>query len=59
MSKKFDEVIDTFFKNYQDRGMKKWSGFFLSDHVAAINKEKVKTQATYPKKKGNDPGRDL
>ncbi|GHV97393.1 hypothetical protein lacNasYZ03_04830 [Lactobacillus nasalidis] len=28
-----------FFARYQDRGMKKWAGFFLSDHTAMINKE--------------------
>ncbi|MCZ3622192.1 hypothetical protein [Lactobacillus mulieris] len=33
-----DKLIYDFFKNYQDRGMKKWTGFLLSDHIAQIAK---------------------
>ncbi|EFH30042.1 hypothetical protein BFX48_07280 [Lactobacillus jensenii] len=33
-----DKLIYDFFKNYQDRGMKKWTGFLLSDHTAQIAK---------------------
>jgi hypothetical protein len=29
-------------KNYKDRGIMKWAGFYLSDHTAALGKEKVK-----------------
>lgn len=32
-----DKLIYDFFKNYQDRGMKKWTGFLLSDHTAQIS----------------------
>ncbi|MDF4028935.1 hypothetical protein [Lactobacillus delbrueckii] len=39
MSKEFDQRVTDFFAHYQDRGMKKWAGFFLSDHTAMINKE--------------------
>ena len=39
MSKEFDQRVTDFFAHYQDRGMKKWTGFFLSDHTAMINKE--------------------
>jgi hypothetical protein len=39
MSKEFDQRVTHFFAHYQDRGMKKWAGFFLSDHTAMINKE--------------------
>ena len=39
MSKEFDQRVTDFFAHYQDRGMKKWVGFFLSDHTAMINKE--------------------
>lgn len=39
MSKEFDQRVTDFFAHYQDRGMKKWAGFFLSDHTATINKE--------------------
>lgn len=34
-----DQRVTDFFAHYQDRGMKKWAGFFLSDHTAMINKE--------------------
>lgn len=39
MSKEFDQRVTDFFAHYQDRGMRKWAGFFLSDHTAMINKE--------------------
>lgn len=39
LSKEFDQRVTDFFAHYQDRGMKKWAGFFLSDHTAMINKE--------------------
>ena len=29
----FDKEIQNFFKNYHDRGMQKWGGFFLSDQI--------------------------
>lgn len=29
MSKEFDKVVDDFFKNYQDRGMKKWKASIM------------------------------
>lgn len=56
MSKKinqqvFDQILDNFFKTYQDRGMKKWQGFFLSDHTATIKKDEVKRSTVYRKKK--------
>ena len=31
MSKEFDKVVDDFFKNYQDRGMKKWKTSIMHD----------------------------
>ncbi|RVU70396.1 MULTISPECIES: hypothetical protein [Lactobacillus] len=51
MSDKFDQKVEEFFKNYQDRGMKKWAGFFLSDHTLKINQDKAKRATVYPKKK--------
>lgn len=34
-------VADNFFKNYyHDRGKVKWEGFFLSEHTAALHKNK-------------------
>lgn len=49
MSSKFDQRLDDFFKNYQDRGMKKWSGFFLSDHRVKIRKDKEYRSIIYLK----------
>ena len=46
----FDKVVQDFFKNYQDRKMKKWQGFFLSDHTMAINKDKQKRSVKHPVK---------
>lgn len=47
----FDKIVDDFFKNYQDRKMKKWLGFFLSDHTMVINKDKKKRSIKHPPKK--------
>lgn len=51
MSKEFNNVLNDFFKNYQDRGMKKWQGLMLSDHTAAINRSKLDLDKVYVKKK--------
>ncbi|KRL63281.1 hypothetical protein [Lactobacillus psittaci] len=45
-----DEVVFNFFKNYRDRGMKKWSGFFLSDHISKINQADKEETQSYPAK---------
>ena len=34
------ELQHFFDYEYQDRGMLKWQGFFLSDHTSALNQEK-------------------
>lgn len=31
---------DYYFEQYQDRKMKKWAGFYLSEHTAIIEQEK-------------------
>lgn len=49
MSKDFDDRMMSFFKNYQDRGMKKWAGYFLSDHTAQINRDNAKKAMLYHK----------
>ncbi|KRN10379.1 hypothetical protein [Liquorilactobacillus mali] len=37
-----DAFAEYFFKNfYQDRGMRKWQGFFLSDHTQALKKQRM------------------
>ena len=46
----FDQKLDEFFRNYQDRGMKKWAGFFLSDHTVKINKSNTEKNTIYFKK---------
>lgn len=50
MNKEFDERIDNFFRHYQDRGMKKWAGYFLSDHTLKINQERHKSGIIYHKR---------
>lgn len=45
----FDKKIQDFFKNYHDRGMQKWGGFFLSDHTVQINKDNKKANTIYQK----------
>lgn len=35
-----------FFNDYKDRGMKKWAGFFLSEHVSSIEKQTLKDSMT-------------
>jgi hypothetical protein len=34
---------------YQDRGMAKWQGFLLSDHVEAMQLKKERAQSLHPK----------
>lgn len=33
-------IESEFFRQYHDRGMLKWMGFYLSEHTAALSKEK-------------------
>ena len=46
----FDQKLDEFFRNYQDSGMKKWSGFFLSDHTVKISKSNIERNTNHFKK---------
>ena len=50
MKNNFNDIVNNFFKNYQDRGMKKWQGFMLSDHIAALNKDKENNAKVYTEK---------
>ena len=50
MKDNFNDTVNNFFKNYQDRGMKKWQGFMLSDHIAALNKDKENNAKVYSEK---------
>lgn len=50
MKNNFDYVVNNFFKNYQDRGMKKWQGFMLSDHIATLNRDKEEKAKVYTEK---------
>lgn len=37
-----DQMAQWFFNHdYEDRGMLKWQGFFLSDHTSAVKKDKT------------------
>ena len=50
MSSEFDKRVEEFFWTYQDRGMKKWAGFYLSDHTAKINQDNKKRNTIYVRK---------
>ena len=50
MKNNFNDTVNNFFKNYQDRGMKKWQGFMLSDHIATINRDKEEKAKIYTEK---------
>ncbi|MDO1604504.1 hypothetical protein Q2T76_00380 [Lactobacillus sp. YT155] len=40
MNDEYDpNLVVRFFKEYQDRGMMKWQGFYLSDHTVAVAKK--------------------
>ncbi len=44
-----------FFDNYHDRGMKKWAGFYLSEHTAIMEKLKLTEIQTIPQKEPQSP----
>lgn len=50
MKNNFNDTVNKFFKNYQDRGMKKWQGFMLSDHIATLNRDKEEKAKVYTEK---------
>lgn len=50
MKNNFNDIVNNFFKNYQDRGMKKWQGFMLSDHIATLNRDKEEKARVYTEK---------
>ncbi|QHJ84764.1 MAG: hypothetical protein [Bacteriophage sp.] len=50
MKNNFNDIVNNFFKNYQDRGMKKWQGFMLSDHIATLNRDKEEKAKVYSEK---------
>ena len=51
MSQDFDKRLDDFFRTYQDRGMKKWQGFMISDLNSAVEKFEKHDYTVYRKKK--------
>lgn len=51
MSEEFDKRLDDFFRTYQDRGMKKWQGFMLSDFTSKVGKIDKERAQVYEKKK--------
>lgn len=50
MKNNFNDSVNNFFKTYQDRGMKKWQGFMLSDHIATLNRDKEEKAKVYTEK---------
>lgn len=48
------ELQHFFDYEYQDRGMLKWQGFFLSDHTSALNKEKEEQRPIRRSKQSED-----
>ena len=50
MKNNFNDIVNHFFKNYQDRRMKKWQGFMLSDHIATLNGDKEEKAKVYSEK---------
>ena len=45
------DTVQIFFERYyQDRGMVKWQGYYLSDHTAALKKEADELGKEYPPK---------
>ena len=50
MKNNFNDIVNNFFRNYQDRGMKKWQGFMLSDHIATLNRDKEEKTKVYTEK---------
>lgn len=41
-------IVNQFFDHdYHDRGMMKWQGFYLSDHTAALKRQKNKSEQQF------------
>ena len=38
-------LVQRFLSEYQDRGMLKWQGFYLSDHTAKLNQDQEQAKA--------------
>lgn len=50
MDQDFSTLINNYFQHdYRDRGIKKWRGFFLSDHTSAL--KKWQAESSYVEKK--------
>lgn len=45
------DLSDPYFRQYEDRGMKKWQGFFLSEHTANIAKGNERVNKIVPQKR--------
>ncbi|EPC51320.1 hypothetical protein Lpp48_09324, partial [Lacticaseibacillus paracasei subsp. paracasei Lpp48] len=47
-TERFDAMVADFFANrYFDRGMRKWQGYYLSDHTAALKKQSKSEALVY------------
>lgn len=52
MGEKFmDYHPDPLIRDYDDRGMMKWLGFYLSEHTAEMDKESAERNKTWQRKK--------
>ncbi|MBO0445535.1 hypothetical protein JZO78_04195 [Enterococcus ureilyticus] len=45
------DLSDPYFRNYEDRGMKKWQGFILAEHTASVHKEQKRANKIVPQKR--------
>lgn len=46
-----DDLVQRFFeRDYRDRGIIKWQGYYLSDHTAALKKQAKQEAIKYPAK---------
>lgn len=55
VAKKLD-LSDSYFLDYQDRGIQKWNGFYLSEHTASIEKVTALENKIIPKKRQMSEG---
>ena len=45
------DLSDPYFQQYNDRGMKKWQGFFLSEHTTSVHNEQNRANKIVPQKR--------
>ncbi|PZL71696.1 hypothetical protein CI088_11890 [Enterococcus plantarum] len=45
------DLSDPYFREYEDRGMKKWQGFFLAEHTASVSRENKRLRKVVPQRR--------